>query len=94
MKMKEITEERNKGNVVSYEYIQAAYSGFIISNIYSWQIPDISPCTALLLHLNSPGFTQMALSCIYAWIYDLSCICVDEEMDGYMNCGQNSENSL
>lgn len=35
MKMKEITEERNKGNVVSYEYIQAAYSGFIISNIYS-----------------------------------------------------------
>ena len=46
-------------------YMLAAYSA-PINNIYSWQIPETSPCTAFLLHLTAPGVKQMSLTWLYA----------------------------
>lgn len=72
MKMNEINRTaETKAALFSIAYMLAAYSAFIINNIYSWQIPEISPCTAFVLHLTVPGIKQMSLTWVYAWIYDL-----------------------
>lgn len=67
MKMNEINRTaETKAMLFSVAYMLAAYSAFIINNIYSWQIPEISPCTAFLLHLTAPGVKQMSLTWVYA----------------------------
>lgn len=67
MKMNEINRTaETKAMLFSIAYMLAAYSAFIINNIYSWQIPEISPCTAFLLHLTTLGVKQMSLTWVYA----------------------------
>lgn len=67
MKMNEINwKAETKAMLFSVAYMLAAYSAFIINNSYSWQIPEISPCTAFLLHLTTPGDKQMSLTWVYA----------------------------